>query len=78
MLIMQLFIKPLDLHHYDVYLLKNNLFKFGNSEEKKKYLGSATISLDGNKLDLYCEDNRMKNYSEIIGKQAYSYYSNNI
>ena len=75
---MELFIKPLDLHHYDVFLLKNNFFKFGNSEEKKIYLGSATINLGGDRLDLYCEDNRMKNYSEIIGKQAYSYYSNHV
>lgn len=75
---MQLVVKPLDLHHYDIFLLKPSFFKFGNSEEKKTYLGSATINLDGNRLDLYCEDNRMKDYSEIIGKQAYSYYSNSV
>lgn len=71
---MQLFIEPLDLHHYDVFLAKSNFFKFGNSKEKKTYLGSATISLDGNRVDLYCEDSRMKDYSEMIGEQAYSYY----
>ena len=50
---------------------------WGKTQEKT-YMGSATISLDGTNVNIYCENKRMKKYSEILGKQAYSYYSNKI
>ena len=75
---MQFSIAPIDLHHYDFYLihpLQSKLFK--NSADKT-YVGSATINLDGNRVDLYCEDKRMKNYSEVLGRQAFAYYESHI
>lgn len=71
---MKFTISPLDLHHYEIYKLCPVQAKlFGRSHEKK-YMGYATISLDGANVDVYCENEQMKNYSEIIGKQAYNYY----
>ena len=67
---MKFSIEPLDLHHYEVFML--------HPIQEKTYMGSATISLDGTNVNIYCENKRMKKYSEILGKQAYSYYSNKI
>ena len=41
-------------------------------------MGYATISLDGKNVDVYCENEQMKNYSEIIGEQTYNYYAKQI
>ena len=71
---MQFSIQPKDLHHYDIYMLHPMQSKLFGKTHEKTYIGSATISLDGENIDLYCEDKRMKNYSEIIGEQTYSYY----
>ena len=71
---MQFSIQPLDLHHYDIYMLHPMQSKLFGKTHEKTYVGSATISLDGENINLYCEDKRMKNYSEILGKQTYSYY----
>ena len=71
---MQFSIQPVDLHHYDIYMLHPMQSKIFGKTHEKTYIGSATISLDGENIDLYCEDKRMKNYSEIIGEQTYSYY----
>jgi len=74
---MQFFIAPLDLHHYDFFLINNGLSLFKKSQEKK-YVGSATINLTGDRVDLYCEDKHMQNYCKILGKQAYAYYESHI
>lgn len=71
---MQFSIQPKDLHHYDIYMLHPMQSKLFGKTHDKTYVGSATISLDGENINLYCEDKRMKNYSEIIGEQTYSYY----
>ena len=78
MLNMQFSIQPKDLHHYDIYMLHPMQSKLFGKTHEKTYIGSATISLDGENIDLYCEDKRMKNYSEIIGEQTYSYYLSKI
>lgn len=75
---MQFSIQPKDLHHYDIYMLHPMQSKLFGKTHEKTYIGSATISLDGENIDLYCEDKRMKNYSEIIGEQTYSYYLSKI
>ena len=75
---MQFSITPVDLHHYDIFMLHPVQAKLFGKAQEKTYMGSATISLDGQNIDLYCENKHMKNYSEIIGKQAYSYYLNEI
>jgi len=74
---MQFSIAPIDLHHYDFFLLDNSLSLFKKSQEKK-YVGSATINLTGDRVDLYYQDKRMKNYSEMLGKQVYAYYEAHI
>lgn len=78
MLNMQFSIQPVDLHHYNIFTLHPIQAKLFGKTQEKKYIGSATISLDGENIDLYCENKHMKNYSEIIGKHAYSYYLNQV
>ena len=75
---MQFSIQPVDLHHYDIYMLHPMQSKLFGKTHDKTYVGSATISLDGENINLYCEDKRMKNYSEILGKQTYSCYLSKI
>lgn len=75
---MQFSIQPIDLHHYDIYMLHPMQSKLFGKTHDKTYLGSATISLDGENVNLYCENKRMKNYSKIIGEQTYSYYLSKI
>lgn len=75
---MKFSIEPLDLHHYEVFMLHPIQEKIFGKTQEKTYMGSATISLDGTNVNIYCENKRMKKYSEILGKQAYSYYSNKI
>lgn len=75
---MQFSIKPLDLHHYEVFMLHPMQAKLFGKNHEKTYMGSATISLDGENIDIYCEDKRMKNYSSIIGEQTYSIYQDKI
>lgn len=71
---MQFFINKLDLHHYEIYkLCRLQGLLFGKTHEKK-YMGYATISLNGENIDIYCKDKHMKSYSEIIGNQTYAYY----
>lgn len=71
---MKFSIDKLDLHHYDIYKLCPLQGKLFGKSYEKKYMGYATISLDGNNVDIYCENKQMKEYSEILGKQTYSYY----
>lgn len=71
---MQFSINKLDLHHYEIYKLCPVQGKLFGKTHEKKYMGYATISLDGCNIDIYCENKHMKNYSEIIGKQTYAYY----
>lgn len=71
---MKFSINQLDLHHYEIFKLCPMQGKLFGKSHEKKYMGYATISLDGENVDVYCEDEQMKNYSEIIGKQAYNYY----
>ena len=75
---MQFSIKPVDLHHYEVFLLHPVQSKLFGKTHEKTYMGSATISLNGENIDIYCEDNRMKNYSTAIGEQTYSIYMNSL
>ena len=50
---MQFSIKPVDLHHYEVFMLHPVQSKlFGKTHEKNVY-GSATISLNGENIDIY-------------------------
>ena len=75
---MKFTINPLDLHHYEIFKLCPIQAKlFGRSFEKK-YMGYATISLNGENVDVYCENKQMKNYSEIIGEHTYNYYTRQI
>lgn len=75
---MQFSIKPVDLHHYEVFMLHPVQAKLFGKTQEKTYIGSATISLDGQDINIYCEDKRMKNYSQIIGEQTYAYYLNHV
>lgn len=74
---MQFSIAPVDLHHYDIFLLHPMQSKIFKNLPQKTYVGSATINLSGDRIDVYCEDKRIKNYSEMLGEQAFKYYSAN-
>ena len=75
---MKFTINPLDLHHYEIFKLCPIQAKlFGRSFEKK-YMGYATVSLNGENVDVYCENKQMKNFSEIIGEHTYNYYTRQI
>ena len=54
MLNMQFSIQPVDLHHYDIYMLHPMQSKIFGKTHEKTYVGSATISLDGENINLYC------------------------
>ena len=75
---MQFFINKLDLHHYEIYKLCPIQAKLLGKTHEKKYLGYATINLNGNNIDLYLENKQMNTYSEILGKQTYLYYQNEL
>lgn len=71
---MKFSINKLDLHHYEIFKLCPMQGKLFGKSHEKKYMGYATISLDGSNIDIYFEDKHMENYSEIIGKQTYAFY----
>lgn len=71
---MQFYIKPVDLHHYDIYQLTPIKEKLLGKEHKEKYLGYTTISLDGENVNIYYENKNLKEYSDILAKQTYAYY----
>jgi len=75
---MQFSIKPVNTYHYDIYQIHPVAGLFLGKTHDKTYVGSASISLDGNNIDLYCENEQMKNYSKILSKQIYSIYSDKI
>ena len=56
---MQICIKPVDLHHYDVYQITPIQEKIFGKEHDKKYLGYTTISLDGKNVNLYSENEKL-------------------
>lgn len=75
---MQFSIKPVNTNHYDVYEVNPVAGLFFGKSHDKKYVGSACISLDGNNIELYCENNNMKTYSEMLTKQIYSIYASRV
>ena len=75
---MQFSIKPVNLHHYDIYTYHPVQAKLLGKARGETLVGSICICLDGNSMDLYCKDNRMKAYSDVLSRQAYSYYENGI
>ena len=75
---MQFSIKPVDMHHYEVFMLHPVQAKLFGKTHEKTYMGYVTISLNGENIDVYCENNRMKSYSNTIGEQTYSIYVNSV
>ncbi len=75
---MKFSIKPLDLHHYEIYLLQPVRAKLFNNTSDKKYIGSATINLSGDDINIYCENKKMNAYAGILGKQTYLTYVNQL
>ncbi len=75
---MKFSIKPLDLHHYEIYLLQPIRAKIFNKTSDKKYVGSATINLTGTDINVYCEDTKMNDYAELLGQQTYLTYVNQL
>lgn len=75
---MQISIQPISLHHYNIFKINPIQTSLFGKEHGKKLIGSATITLDGQNIDLYIEDKKLKTYSQIIGKQTYDCYLNQL